>query len=183
MLEYYFQQYPTEDFEVIDVELPLEYKFPSGDVFTGRIDLKIRKGGKYYIVDHKTTGWSMASLARSLGVSDQANGYILINNAAFPDQPIEGVVFNILRNVKSVYNYGRFLVIKSKKDVTRFMLDTEYMLSEIAQKLQDEKARWVRNTYNCFSFGRECPFLKLCQGANYEGLIGITYKIKEAKND
>jgi len=182
LLQGYFEKYSVENFEVVDVEFPLEYTFPSGDKFTGTIDLKVKQNGKYYIVDHKTTGWSMSSLGRSLGVSDQATGYIFMNNIAYPKTPVAGVIFNILRNVKSVYEYGRLLVVKPPRDLEVFKYDAADILQEISEKISNLDTRWIKNTYACFSFGRPCPYLDLCQGANYEGLIGIKYK-QEVSNE
>lgn len=182
LLERYFLKYPIEPFTVEDIEFPLQYTFPSGDVFTGRIDLKIKQNGKYYIVDHKTTGWSMSSLGRSLGVSDQATGYILMDRIIHPDKPANGMIFNVLRNVKGVYDYGRLLVVKAPRDLERFKEDIGDLLQEISEKLTNPNTHWIKNTYACFSFGRPCPYLELCQGANYEGLIGVKYKIEEAQS-
>lgn len=56
--EAYCQQYPTEDWEVLDVEKLVEVPIPEseGDVYVGKLDVIIRRNdnGQLGIVDHKT---------------------------------------------------------------------------------------------------------------------------------
>jgi len=183
MLTKYEEFYRGKDnFKVLAVEEPVRMTLATGDEFTGTIDLKIRKEGQVFIVDHKTTKWGMTQSLQSLSVSDQATGYTLIHNVLHPEEPAVGLIYNVLRNNQSVFEFSRALVVKSRKDQERFQGDITSILDEIATKMANPEARWVRNTQNCYAFNRPCPFLELCQGANFEGLIGSRYKVQEATN-
>jgi len=181
VLQAYAEHYPKEPFKVLAVEEPVDIELPTGDHFTGTMDLIVEQEGRVLIYDHKTTGWSMELAVRSLSTSDQATGYTMIHNYLHPDRQAVGLVFNMLRNVKSVIEFSRSLVVKSRADQERFNGDVTYTLSEIARKLSNPEERWVRNTGNCFAYNRACPFLELCQGANFEGLIGVKYKVGKAE--
>jgi hypothetical protein len=180
MLDKYIANYGKDNFKVISVEEPVQMALPTGDVFTGTIDLKVVQDGRVLIYDHKTTGWAMDLCIRSLAVSDQSTGYTLIHNVLHPEDPAVGLVYNVLRNNKSVYEFSRSLVVKSRVDQQRFMGDVTCILNEIASKMSNPESRWIRNTGNCYSYNRPCQYLELCQGANFESLMGVKYKLAES---
>jgi hypothetical protein len=163
------------------IELSLAMEFPGGDALTGRIDLVMRnKGsGKVYIWDHKTTSWSISQLSRTLMVGDQSTSYISLWQQNFPNIPIEGVIFNVLYYNRGKMDFARPVIEKTQEDIDRFSMDAEYLLNEIATKSGDPEARWVRNTAACYLYNRPCPYLDLCQGANYKFLIGTQFRQRE----
>jgi hypothetical protein len=164
------------------VEIEQSYSTVIGDVrFTGRMDLVIRDyNGLIYIVDHKTTKWSIPPLCQTLSVSDQATGYLMLWNANHPHhQQAYGVIYNILRKYKSVIECKTHPVLKTSEDETRFKKEAGYVLREIMHKLSDPDACFPMNTGSCYLYNQPCPYLDLCKGTAYEGLIGLTYKIDE----
>lgn len=182
LLQAYAVEYPAETWEVLGVEVPVEYTFENGDKFTGRMDLIVKFDNRVYIVDHKTTGWSLSALSRSLQVSDQGTGYIWLWNATHPDQPVHGIIFNILRQYKNNNDFRQVLVVKSSEDIERFKRESGYVLDQIAQKVFDPNAVWPRNTGACFMFNRPCQYIDLCFGSAYaEGLIGTAFKERQGK--
>lgn len=180
LLQAYAVEYPAEGWQVLEVESPIEYEFENGDKFTGRMDLVIENQGRIWIVDHKTTGWSMSSLSRSLQVSDQGTGYLWLWNAVRPDTPAHGIIFNIMRQYKNNNNFKQIPVMKTDEDIERFKRESGFVLNQIAEKVSDPNAIWPRNTGACFMFNRPCQYLDLCFGSSYaEGLIGSTYKERQ----
>lgn len=181
LLQSYAVEYPNETWEVLAVEEPLEYVFPNGDVFTGRVDLVVKANDRIYIVDHKTTGWSMTSLSRYLQVSDQATGYIWLWNVSKP-LPVHGIIFNILRQYKTSNEFRQVLVMKTDEDIERFKRESAKTLNQIAEAVSDPNTVWVHNTNSCFLYNRACPFIELCFGSAYaENLIGTQFKVREGK--
>ena len=180
-LDNYALEYPYETWKVVLVESTLSHTFEeTGDRFTGRLDLGVvTHEQRRYVVDHKTTGWALANLIKSLGSSDQATGYIwLWNDNHPPEEAVHGVLFNIIRMYKdNPPEFKHYLVMKSDMDIERFERDAAYTLAEIAHKVADPtNARFVRNTGACFKYNRPCDYLDLCKGSNYQSLIGTTYK-------
>ena len=165
--------------EVVAIEHPMSFTFETGDVFTGRMDLAYIIDGRLYIVDHKTTGWALSSLVRTLMVSDQANGYLWLWNSTNPDRPAHGLIYNILRQYKTSTEFKQCLVMKTDTDLERFAGDAQHTINEIASKMASPQERWVRNTGACFNYNRPCEYLDLCMGANFEGLIGTKFRMEE----
>jgi hypothetical protein len=182
LLSAYGMAYSKENAEykcAFAVEQDVSFTFPdTGDQFTGRIDLGLSSyQGMDYIIDHKTTSWNIGNLIRSLSVSGQATGYIFMWNTAHPEQPVRGIIYNILRLFgKSAPEFKRSLVIKAPDDLEKFKLDIRYTLNEIAEKVASPTTRWVQNTEACFMYNRPCPYLELCLGADYQGLMGSRFK-------
>jgi hypothetical protein len=180
MLESFLFNVPRT-WQPIAIEEPVETLIPvtGGSVkLTGRVDLVVKNDGMVYIVDHKTTGWGLASLCQSLSVSDQATCYLLLWNQSHSlDLQANGVIFNIMRKNKSVVECKQHLVMKTTDDLRRFRGDASYLLSEIMRKTTTPDQCFPMNTGSCFNFNKPCPYLDLCKGIPYEALIGSQYII------
>jgi len=180
ILEHYSMEYSTQQWKVHGVEMGLETTLKGGDIFTGRIDLNItNQHGNKYIVDHKTTSWSMAQLKKTLSATDQGTGYIFLWNKTHPEiEHVNGIIFNIVRHYKDKTELDHHLVYRTPEDLIRFELDVANTFAELSEKIA-EGGRFVRNTASCYLYNRPCPYLDLCNGTNYEGLIGVTFKKRE----
>lgn len=184
ILRAYGLQYPNERWKVLGTEIPMEVEFSTGDVLTGRADLIVEsQENRRYLIDHKFTGWSMLNVKKSLQNSNQATAYKLLWDTMNPDKPIHAAIFNICRAYKNSTEFHQLAVMRTYKDVEEFKLDTEYTMKEMAERIADENARWPKNTDRCMDFNRPCPYLPICQGTNYESLLGLHYKIKEVPSD
>lgn len=152
---------------------------------TGRIDLGATlESGRFYLIDHKTTGWSLQSYRRTLEASDQATAYKLLWDHTYPDMPVYGVIFNILRSYKGETDFDRLVVVVRPQDVEEFRLDAAHDFERMYEKLiSPETARWPKNTDQCFKFNRPCPFMDLCKGMDKDMLIGVKYKYREVPDD
>ena len=180
MIEEYGLRYCDEIWTVRAVEEAVEYMFPSGLRMTGRVDLVVTsREGRNYIVDHKTTKWAIVSLMRELNKSDQASAYMHMWNAANPDLPVCGVMFNILRRGKTTCEFKQHLVLKSNEDIDNFVNSAEETLVEITAKVMRSDTVWTTNTDRCFDYNKPCPFMNVCPGDGYEGLIGTVFNKKE----
>lgn len=185
-LEQYGMEYSKESYVVETtpdgrpaIEIGCKTELPTGDVFTGRIDLCVRgPQGTRYVVDHKTTGWAINSLERTLRVSNQATGYLWLWNENFPDMPANAVIFNVLRNSKGSIEFRQPVVHKTDEDIERFKADCTKTLNEIAVEVSRSVPHFTMNTDSCFKFNKPCPYLELCQGTNYELLLGTKFKLK-----
>jgi hypothetical protein len=183
-LEEYALRYSNEFWKVLRVggELAIEMSescsLPSGNRFTGRIDLVVQNpDGKIFIMDHKTTGWALANVTKTLQVSHQANGYLWLWNENHPDLQASAVVFNVLRNYKGSTDFKQIPVYKSERDIERFKQDTDKCLSDIVREVSSPNPHFQMDTDACYKYNRACPFMDLCAGTNYESLVGVEYRI------
>lgn len=180
-LQEYGLQYSNEYWKVEAVENDLKVTFDTGDVFTGRLDFVGVDGyNKRYIVDHKFSGWSLSNFKRSLDASDQATAYKLLWEENFPDKPLDGIIFNIVRNYKNDINFDQHFAFRSQSDVEDFRRGIRADLARLSEKLANPDAAWPKNTDQCFKYNRPCPFLDICKGMkNWQALIGIKYKYRD----
>ena len=191
LMEQYGFEYANEGFTVDKlpdgrpaIEVACSTHLPSGDKFTGRLDLVVLNSvGVRYIVDHKTTGWSLMNLERALRVSHQATGYLWLWNNNFPDKQAAGVVFNVLRSYNGKPSFGRPIVYKTAEDVSKFQRDVAKILDRIANTVAEPDPTFIMNTDSCYKYNKACPFLELCQGSNYELLLGKRYKLRGDTTD
>jgi len=180
ILRQYGLQYANENWLVLGIEEDLEITLSSGDVFTGRLDLAVKSGvGLNYIIDHKFTGWSMSNVIKTMQNSDQATSYKMMWEQKYPDKPINAVIFNICRAYKGDVKFHQLPIAKMPQDVEEFKVGIQDDLSDIATRIADPDRPWPKNTDRCFDYNRPCEYLPLCQGVNFDGLIGVNYKILE----
>jgi len=184
IIDAYALQHSMEYLSPIAIEESLEMELPNGQVFTGRIDLVVKsQEGAIYIMDHKFTGWSLSSFAKTTENSDQATAYLMLWNQTHPELEARGVIFNIIREYKGNVNFLRPIVTKTDGDIENFKLDLMDIQNEIVHKLGTPDARWPKNTGSCFLFNRPCPFINICKGENFEYLIGSKYKLREEESE
>ncbi len=185
-LEQYGLEYSKESFVVEKtpdgqpaLEISCRSVLPTGDIFTGRLDLVVRGPQAIrYIVDHKTTGWAISMLERTLRVSNQATGYLWLWNEKYPELKAQAVIFNVLRNAKGSIDFRQVVVYKTEEDVERFKRDCTKTLNVIAEEVSKNNPIFTMNTDSCFKFNKACPYLELCQGSNYELQLGTKFKLK-----
>lgn len=180
-IQEYALVYSHETWKIHTVEQTLEKTLDSGDKLTGRIDLVVTSPqGINYIMDHKFTGWSVESFSRTLDASDQAAAYKMLWEAHYPDIPVKGTVFNILRNYKNDIKFRQHSVHKTDEDVREFEQGIRETFEEMNNKLADPYYSWPKNTDQCFKYNRACPFLDICKGMkNWENLIGTKYQYRD----
>ena len=176
--------YANEGLQIIAVEQSLWMPISDVERLTGRIDLVVRNSqDRIYIMDHKTTGWSMKNLVKTLQAGDQPTAYVALWNYNHPDLRAQGAIFNILREYQGSASTHRELVYRTQRDIDEFLEGIAYDMNELQQRLMDPDARWGKNTESCFLYNRPCPFLELCNGVNYDALIGIRFKLKDQRED
>lgn len=179
----YGLQYDHEPFRVISLEESLEVTLKYGDLFTGRVDLvTLRDDGRVMIMDHKFTSWSLHNFKRAVQASDQATAYTLLWNKNHPKRPASGVIFNLIRNYQGKIDFLQVPVYRAQADVEVFESEVSENLRDLSQRAIDPEATWPKNTDHCFSYNRACPFLDLCQGVKYDGLVGVKYKKREDRS-
>lgn len=102
MLVGYAQQYPAEDFEVVEVEKTFTGEIRNPDtgrpsqtfVMAGKADGIVRAGGELYLLEHKTAGAVDANYLDKLWTDTQIALYsFYLRQIGYP---IVGVIYNVL---------------------------------------------------------------------------------------
>jgi hypothetical protein len=170
-LEAYADRWTAEGWNVLAIEQELETKLPGGATLTGRVDLVIEDFYRsVYVVDHKTTGWSIDMLTRTLQISDQTSAYIVLWNANNPKKKAHGAIYNILRKNKSVIDFARPPILKCDEDIEDFVADAQDTFDEIAWRIAENR-RWNCNKSSCMAFNRPCDYYEICTMPNSKRLL------------
>jgi len=181
LLGAYAERWVIEGWHVLAIEQELEAQLPGGATLTGRVDLVVEDlYGSVYVVDHKTTGWSIDLLTRSLQISDQTSAYMFLWNANHPEKPAHGAIYNILRKNKSVIDFARPPVLKCNEDIADFIADAQDTFDEIAWRIT-EKRRWNCNKASCMLYYRPCDYFDICTMPNSKALLVASLFTVEAE--
>lgn len=187
ILQNYAVRYSQEQLKILApngapaIEASLSRTLPSGDKITGRIDLAatLYPAAARFIIDHKTTGWSLDNVVRTYQVSQQSVAYVWLWNSTYPELHVQGVIYNVLRYYRGKTDYVQVPVYCTDADIDKFVTDSQETLDDIARKVGRNNPNFIRNSDSCYRFNKPCPFLELCNGEQLESLIGIKYKYKE----
>ena len=170
--------------EVIQPEVPFKLKvvltdeekeyfpdIPGTDLyFTGKIDLEVKLGGRYWVTEDKTTGGSLDKLAEQLRRSTQLMGYLVAGTAIFPSPP-EGVLVTmhqlLARKSKKTGIYGEPKI--DFKRVPQIFTDGDVadwrvkFLSEANDIVREHRRNlWPKDWNACHNYNRKCEFYNLC---------------------
>ncbi len=168
--------------EVIEVErdfsLPIipnkieQEQFPYLEPFhyEGKIDLEVYLDGRYWQMDHKTTGQNLSIQASRLQRSGQAIGYTHAGQLTL-DKEAEGHLI-VLHHLSAYKSKKTGLYGKPKIDFQRVpMLYDEYDIVDWQQAFMEQAQRiqiaqksgvWPMEHGSCYTYGR-CSYCDLCE--------------------
>lgn len=104
MIDGYIQRYPTERFEVVDVELPFKTRifnprtnFPMHHYdYAGKIDAVVRLDGKLYILEHKTTSRIDDAYMSRIAIDSQIALYAQALERVLGER-VHGAIYDVLQ--------------------------------------------------------------------------------------
>jgi len=116
MMGGYLNQYPHEDFEIIETEL--EFSVPIINPATnrpsrtfelmGKVDALVKLDQKYFIMEHKTAALITGDYIEKLPLDFQINLYALALSK-YKNIPIAGVIYNVIQKSKIKQKQGETL--------------------------------------------------------------------------
>jgi hypothetical protein len=175
-----FNPYKLEKFEFIAPEESFVVMLGE-DVFTGRVDGRIKKNGTWWVREVKTTAMNQRQFEGRMQTSSQASGYIWAMRKLGHD--VQGVMVDFLKRSllhKAVdetahdfgrrvyldyhdrpkYYFGRIWTYRSPVDFQHYEEDMLGLLEDIKRHTADNK--WYRNYDQCWNYNAECPYKKIC---------------------
>jgi hypothetical protein len=138
--------------------------------FTGKIDLEVQLGGRYWITEDKTTGQNISIQSERLQRSPQLIGYVVAGNVLLPTPP-EGVLvtFHQLTARKSTktglygepkIDFSRVPQIFTERDLSDWRVSFLDKANEIA--LEEQRGLWPKEFNSCYNYNRRCEYYNLC---------------------
>ena len=169
-----------ETYEFLEVEVGRKATLPNGFYLTVRPDAIGRRkdDGRIYILETKTTGYSVLITEQGVYYGDQATSYLYATAQAHPSWPIEGVVPDISywhkgsTDPTKIKNSRGAVVRRSPEQLRQFGLSTMNIISDISQRVKavqagiDPLAAFPRNTQWCVSYARPCEYADICRKDN-----------------
>jgi len=178
ILDSYLDQYPIEDFEVIDTEVPIAYIIPfeydgdSGEIiYIGRVDLLIHYLGHYHVMEHKTSSIMGKNFMASFRPNHQVSGYIA-GISEIKGLPIHWAIINAIGVYKNDTRFERERVRRETEELKSFEQQMINITREIfwyrARVKDGEPAEdvYYQNPRYCFKWNTACQFHILCTKAS-----------------
>ena len=180
--------YPFSEMEFEEVIPEKNFRVRLGGLrgvyLTGRVDGLVKRQGKWWIREVKTTSLDKRAFQSRAGVSYQAAGY-MYGVGKETNTPLCGIVYDMIKRSllrrgthetakafgeriftdyskpekKEMY-YDRYYSYRSTKELAEFEKDMVILARELKARIRNKS--WFRNTDACFSFNSECPYKKIC---------------------
>ena len=154
----YVAKYPTEQFEVLKVEIPFSLEMSTG-MFAGRIDATVRWMKRIYVLDHKTTRALGKTFFSSFRPDVQFDGYTYAVRELYGD--CAGALINALQVAKTKDNQERYISDRVERDFERFIDTFERKTKRTQYLLNKPMSEWEMNTTSCSHWG-ECEYRDIC---------------------
>jgi len=168
--EYAIKWKRADDFDVLFTEVAGTVPVDKETVIYWKTDSIIRdRKGKYWSLEHKTTGKKTSAWLNKWPSKIQAGTYTHVLRVMFPEKEVKGIKINgaILR--KSSNEFIRIPVGLSNKQMQQWMWEVRHWLAQIEWNFKElEKCKveddvmtaFPRNSESCGKFG--CPHPELC---------------------
>ena len=199
--------YPFSEMEFEEVIPEESFKVKLGNLLgvylTGRVDGLVKRQGKWWIREVKTTSLDKRAFQSKASVSYQAAGYMygvlkgthteacgivydmikrpLLRRGAHETAEDFGkrILADYSRTDKKEMYYDRYYSYRTEKEILEFEKDMLILARDLRQRIRH--GNWFRNTDNCFTFNSECPFRKICWEDNPDpSLMEALYERRKA---
>lgn len=180
-----WESYPYKNLlEYQEIKSEKEFKVRIGKmrnvIFVGRSDRLIKKDGKWWVGELKTTGLSLQQFTNRMSVSDQATAYVYAWRQK--GYPVHGVIYDVIKKpllrkginengltfcsrIYSDYKVNphkyhmKHYEYRSEDDLKRWEQDTKKTIHTIRGIW---KGHYFRNPDSCWNYNSECPYKKIC---------------------
>jgi len=177
--------YPSKNLkEFQEIKSEKEFKVRLGKLrnvlFVGKTDRLIKKDGKWWVGELKTTGLPFQNFKNRMSTSAQVTAYVYAWR--MKGYPVEGVIFDFIKKpllrkgvnessmdycvrIRDDYSrrpaqyFARHFEYRSDADIQRWLRDTVSTVKNIRRIWRGE---CNRNPDNCWNYNSECPYKKIC---------------------
>ncbi len=189
ILSEYFLQYPTEPFDIIANEIPVEILISSDPynnyILTGKIDLVCKWHGGIYGIDHKTTSRLGDYYFTQYEISRQMLGYTWALKQLYSakDSAVQGMLINALAVYKNKFKFERQPLTYSQTKlqwyetyIPRLMKKIRGFENKVNIKEGENPRDYILPNWNsCNNYGR-CVYKEVCKSSRPEYVIEQNFK-------
>ena len=179
-----WHNYPHKDkseFETILSELEFKVPFGKDTMFVGKTDRLVKKDGKWWVGELKSSGLPFQAFRNRIAVSDQPTAYVYAWKQKGYD--VQGVIYDYIQkpllrkgrsetcheyckritqdySINNKKYYNRHYEYRGDDDVRRWINDTERLAEDM--RLIRNGGYAYRNPDSCYLYNSECPYKKIC---------------------
>lgn len=194
--------YKKEKFDAIASEERFEIPLTKDVTLVGKVDGRVAQYGNWWVRELKTSGLSQRMFEGRCHTSAQGTGYVY--GLTKQGYDIKGILYEYIkkpllrkgvnetadeygRRIMSDYKarpkmyYNRHLSYRTPVDLRNFEEDSIRLAEDIVEKMNSGK--FYRNLDACWTFGAECPYLRICMTEKPDPLtVQLYFKKKEVQN-
>lgn len=169
---WYYEQFKEDAIETVILEngkpavelsfmLPLPFKSQEGEQFLygGHLDRVGRMAGANYIVDKKTTKYTLSpSYFAQFSPDNQFSGYIFGGKIGY-GLPIAGLIVDAAQVAVGFTRFAREIVTRTPEQIKEWVKDLAFWLRQA--EYYAKQAYWPQNDKACSMYGG-CAFRSVC---------------------
>jgi hypothetical protein len=197
-----YYPYKKREYQEVSSEEKFTVPIANGVDFIGRVDGRVKQNDLWWVRELKTTGLPQRQFEGRCATSAQGTGYVYAMTKLGYD--IKGILYDYIkkpllrkginetadefgRRIIQDYKarpklyYNRYFSYRTPVDLRHFEEDTIMLAEEITEKTANGK--FYRNQDQCWNFGAECPYLKICYVDKPDTLTLQLYFNKKGDND
>jgi hypothetical protein len=201
----YFPRQWRDEYEEMQSEIDFNLPLTNGVDFCGVIDGLVKKDGKWFVRELKSTGLSFPQFERAANISPQGTGYVYALRKMGID--VKGIMYDFIKKpllrkgandtvdtysarivhdyaTRPQYYFHRHFTYRTDEDIRIFEKDLLDLSEDLDNRLTTGK--FYRNPNNCLNYNTECPYKKVCFQENPDPLTLQLYyqphKRREIKN-
>jgi hypothetical protein len=147
------------------VELSFKFELDYGPygaqpyVLSGHLDRIVKFNGDLYVMDRKTTSYTIGSKFFDRFEPDNQMTLYTIASQIILHTPIKGVIIDAAQVAQTFTRFARGFTFRTKPQMDEWMTDLRYWL--ILAKSYAEAGYWPRNDMACDKYGG-CRFREIC---------------------
>lgn len=198
-----YYPYKKREFTKISSEEDFRIPLMDGVDFIGKVDGRILKDDRWWVRELKTTGLDQRKFEGRCQTSAQGTGYVYAMTRLGYD--VKGIMYDYIMKprlrkgvnetaddfgrrivqdyrVRTKLYFNRYYSYRTPVDLAHFEEDSKLLAQDILDKFANGK--FYRNMDQCWNFGSECPYHKICMSETPDKLtLELYFKKKEVKED
>ena len=175
-------------------------RYTDGMTFEGRIDGLVKKNGKWWVRELKTTGQTSRIFSQRINTSSQGTGYVWAMKKLGYD--VVGLMYDYVkrpllrkRMSEDQFEFGNRILkdyadkpeayfnqvysYRNTHELNLWEKDIKDQAKEIRRKFK--AGDFYRNTGSCYNYNMECPYNKICFEEHTDNLMLSLYFLRDGE--
>jgi len=193
--------YFTTFFDEVESEKEFKVRLMPDVEFKGRVDGVVKKAGKWWVRELKTTSQTQRQFNQRASTSTQGTAYVWALRKLGYD--VQGIMYDFIkrpllrkhvredqyefgsriltdyRKRKDFY-FGQIFSYRNQHEIDLWEQDSKYLAEEMKKKRKSGK--YYRNQHACFNYNYECAYKKICFEPTLDNLMLQLYFKRDGKS-